>query len=71
MPTPIVRIQHDSFDVQTLESLLTCSASCGAVVSFVGRVRDHGDRPDVIGLRLEHYPAMTEKILRIFSVMAG
>jgi molybdopterin synthase catalytic subunit len=63
MPTPIVRIQHDRFDSQTLESLLICSASCGAVVSFIGRVRNHGDRPDVIGLRLEHYPAMTEKIL--------
>ncbi|AZZ90937.1 molybdopterin synthase catalytic subunit MoaE [Hahella sp. KA22] len=37
--------------------------SVGAVCSFVGLVRDFSDKPDVKGLYLEHYPAMTEKSL--------
>jgi molybdopterin synthase catalytic subunit len=63
MISPIIHIQTAAFDVAELESLLDVSTACGAIASFVGRVRDHGDRTDVIGLHLEHYPAMTEKIL--------
>lgn len=36
----------------------------GAVVSFVGRVREFSERKDVIGLYLEHYPGMTEASLK-------
>lgn len=35
----------------------------GAVVSFVGYVRDFNDGLEVSGMCLEHYPGMTEKAL--------
>jgi len=35
----------------------------GAVVSFVGQVRDINDGSNVSALTLEHYPGMTEKAL--------
>jgi molybdopterin synthase catalytic subunit len=59
----IVEVQEAAFDAQELESCLAVGTHIGAVASFIGYVRDHGDRPDVIGLRLEHYAGMTEKIL--------
>ncbi|WP_036774377.1 molybdopterin synthase catalytic subunit MoaE [Photorhabdus australis] len=42
----------------------------GAIVTFTGKVRNHnlGDR--VSELRLEHYPGMTEKVLRSIVVEA-
>ncbi|WP_269533021.1 molybdopterin synthase catalytic subunit MoaE [Chitinimonas sp. BJYL2] len=45
----------------------TCAAgdrSVGAVVSFVGLVRDLNLAADVVALELEHYPGMTEKALQ-------
>ena len=36
----------------------------GAVVSFIGQVRDINDGSDVSALTLEHYPGMTEKALQ-------
>lgn len=35
----------------------------GALVSFVGQVRDLNDDSVVSGMHLEHYPGMTEKAL--------
>jgi len=35
----------------------------GAVVSFIGQVRDINDGSNVSALTLEHYPGMTEKAL--------
>ena len=43
----------------------------GAVVSFVGYVRDFNDGHDVAGLFLEHYPGMTEKALAAILEEAG
>lgn len=37
--------------------------SAGAVVTFIGQVRESGDRQDVTGLMLEHYAGMTERVL--------
>ncbi len=36
----------------------------GAVVTFMGQVRESGDRQHVTGMVLEHYAAMTERVLR-------
>jgi molybdopterin synthase catalytic subunit len=36
----------------------------GAVVSFLGTVRDMNDGSSVKGMTLEHYPGMTEKALQ-------
>ena len=37
-------------------------SDCGAVVSFIGSVRELASEP-LISMTLEHYPAMTEKAL--------
>ena len=39
------------------------SANIGALVSFVGQVRDFNDGDNVTSMFLEHYPGMTEKVL--------
>ncbi len=40
------------------------AAQCGANALFIGTMRDFNDGDDVTAMRLEHYPAMTEKKLR-------
>ncbi len=57
-------VQQNDFDVgQEYSALMAGNAAAGAVVFFVGRVRDFNDGRLVAGLSLEHYPGMTEKIL--------
>lgn len=59
-----VRIQEADFDIGAeLAALTAGDARVGAVVSFVGLVRDLSDGQGVSALRLEHYPGMTEKAL--------
>jgi len=56
-----VRIAAQDFDLaHEVAALRAGDAAVGAVVSFVGTVRDRGDGPGVQGLELEHYPGMTE-----------
>lgn len=57
-------VQTDSFDPgQLLNQLHADQLGVGAVVGFVGYVRDFNDGQDVAGMLLEHYPGMTEKAL--------
>lgn len=65
-----VQIQTESFDVQQLEARLAPDSTVGAVVSFIGRVREQGDQPNVVGLTLEHYAGMTEKVLQRYCQQA-
>lgn len=59
-----VRVQEADFDIGAeLAALTAGDARVGAVVSFVGLVRDLSDGQGVSALRLEHYPGMTEKAL--------
>ncbi|QVL45641.1 MAG: molybdopterin synthase catalytic subunit MoaE [Methylophilaceae bacterium] len=59
-----VRVQTADFDVAIeLTAIRTASADVGAVVSFVGQVRDMNDGDTVKTLTLEHYPGMTERAL--------
>ena len=59
-----VRITHDDFDAgREIAALRGSDAKVGAVVSFIGTVRDVNDGAAVTGLTLEHYPGMTEKSL--------
>ena len=46
-----------------LNKLRLASPSIGALVSFVGQVRDMNDGDAINTLTLEHYPEMTEKAL--------
>ena len=64
--SPRVRIQHADFDVAAeLAEVRSGDAGIGAVVAFVGTVRDREApadpaAPAVHALELEHYPGMTE-----------
>jgi molybdopterin synthase catalytic subunit len=66
-----VRIQQQDFDVGTeLATLRLANPSVGAVVSFVGQVRDVNDGDTISTLTLEHYPGMTEKALESLARQA-
>ncbi|QLG88852.1 molybdopterin synthase catalytic subunit MoaE [Chitinibacter bivalviorum] len=56
-------VQEADFDVAAEYQRLAGDATIGAVVMFVGRVRDINPQPDLVSLHLEHYPAMTERAL--------
>ncbi|MDR0933658.1 MAG: molybdopterin synthase catalytic subunit MoaE [Burkholderiaceae bacterium] len=59
-----VSVQSGDFDVsEELARLRAGNARVGAVVSFVGTVRDLSEGEDVSLMELEHYPGMTEKAL--------
>ena len=59
-----VRIQTDDFDLSAeIAALRAGRAGVGAVVSFVGTVRDINQGTGVSSLTLEHYPGMTDKSL--------
>ena len=44
--------------------------SIGAIVSFVGQVRDMNDGDEINTLTLEHYPEMTQKALQAIELEA-
>jgi molybdopterin synthase catalytic subunit len=55
----MIRVQLEDFDIGgEIEALKAGRGDIGAIVSFIGTVRDqHGE---VSALTLEHYPGMTE-----------
>lgn len=58
-----IGIQTQDFDLSTEVALARGDDSnVGAVVSFIGLVRDLGDMP-ITKMTLEHYPKMTQKAL--------
>lgn len=60
-----IRVQEDDFDLaQEYRQIRQHVPRCGAIVSFSGLVRDFGANGEVTGIFLEHYPAMTEKVLQ-------
>jgi molybdopterin synthase catalytic subunit len=59
-----VSVRHADFDLGAeVARLRAGDARIGAVVSFVGTVRDMNDGDQVAELELEHYPGMTERAL--------
>ena len=59
-----IRVQSAAFDPGAeVNAMHAANVGVGAVVSFVGYVRDFNDGLDVAGMFLEHYPGMTEKAL--------
>lgn len=59
-----VSVQTEDFHLQTeYESLVRADRSSGAVVTFIGRVRDISANTKAVGLYIEHYPGMTEAAL--------
>lgn len=64
MPIRTIRIQTEDFDLSTeIAQLRAGRPDVGAVVSFVGTVRDMNEGQSVSVMELEHYPGMTEKAL--------
>ncbi|OOF78434.1 molybdenum cofactor biosynthesis protein MoaE [Rodentibacter caecimuris] len=59
-----ISVQEEEFDQNSVYQWLSAQYSVGAVVIFVGKVRDLNLGDDVSSLYLEHYPAMTEKALQ-------
>jgi molybdopterin synthase catalytic subunit len=59
-----IRVQTADFDLsREVAALRQNSPQVGAVVTFVGTVRDINDGSSVAEMELEHYPGMTEKAL--------
>ena len=59
-----VSIQTQDFDLSAeVAALRALDPGVGAVVSFVGTVRDHAEGSAVTAMELEHYPGMTERAI--------
>lgn len=58
-----VSVQVEDFSVDQEYEALSSGTDAGAVVTFIGKVRDMNLGDHVTGLHLEHYPGMTEKSL--------
>lgn len=61
----MISVQQADFDVGEEYRLLRGVApDIGAIATFVGLVRDFGDKSLVKAMYLEHYPGMTERVLQ-------
>ncbi|MBT4518574.1 MAG: molybdenum cofactor biosynthesis protein MoaE [Halieaceae bacterium] len=59
-----VSVQTEDFDPQAVvDALCKGRKDIGALVTFVGLVRDSAQSPSLTAMELEHYPGMTEKAL--------
>ncbi|MBE2895687.1 molybdopterin synthase catalytic subunit MoaE [Pasteurellaceae bacterium HPA106] len=58
-----IAVQHEPFDQSAVYHYLAQTPQSGAVVIFVGKVREMNLGDNVQTLTLEHYPGMTEKAL--------
>src|SRR3546814_11635319 len=60
----MIHVQEEDFDVsQELAKLTADNHAIGGVAGFVGLVRDMAGDSAISAMTLEHYPAMTEKML--------
>lgn len=60
-----IRVQEADFDINAeYQAMREDNREDGAIVFFVGQVREMNQGSEVTGLYLEHYPAMTEKSLQ-------
>ncbi len=59
-----IRVQKEPFDSAAIqEEMRISNPAIGAVVTFVGQMRDINEGDQVSTMTLEHYPGMTEKAL--------
>ena len=67
-----VKVQAEDFDVGAeLAALTAGNLAIGGMTSFVGLVRDLGGDDALQAMTLEHYPGMTEKMLREIEAEAN
>lgn len=67
---PRIQVQTEDFSLGEEYARLTTTPQVGAIVAFVGCVRDMLDAP-LLAMTLEHYPGMTEKSLRRIAQQAA
>lgn len=61
----MIRIEEQDFELGAeIARLRAGSPQVGAVVAFIGTVRDMNDGSSVVEMALEHYPGMTEKSIQ-------
>jgi len=66
-----IRVQEADFDINAeYQAMREDNRDDGAIVFFVGQVREMNQGSQVTGLYLEHYPAMTEKSLQSIAEQA-
>ncbi len=59
-----ITVQQEPFDIAAvLEEMRRSNPAIGAVVTFIGQMRDINAGEEVSAMTLEHYPGMTEKAL--------
>ncbi|MCF7989036.1 MAG: molybdenum cofactor biosynthesis protein MoaE [Thiohalocapsa sp.] len=67
-----IHIQESPFDPGAEQASLRCGdAGVGALVAFVGLMRDINAERDVRAMTLEHYPGMTERALTAIAEEAA
>ena len=66
-----ISVQQEDFSLAQEYDRLALGTDAGAVVTFVGKVRDMNLGDNVQGLHLEHYPGMTEKSLTSIAKQAA
>ncbi len=61
----MIKVQTQNFSIENeINQLLQRNNNVGAISSFVGIVRNKFRDKDLISMTLEHYPGMTEKMLK-------
>ena len=66
-----VQVQEADFDLSTeIAAIRQARPDLGAVVAFIGLVRDINAGSNVAAMTLEHYPAMTQKALEGIAAQA-
>jgi len=71
-PMHDIRVQTESFDIATeQQAMYAGQPQVGALVSFVGLMRDINEGDQVSRMTLEHYPGMTEKALHAIAEEAA
>lgn len=66
----LIQAGEASFSQQEVHQWLSSCDADGAIVTFTGKVRNHNAGDSVATLTLEHYPAMTEKVLHRIAQQA-
>ena len=67
----MIRVQAEDFDIGAeIAGLKAGRSDIGAIVAFVGTMRDRSRDYAVDEMTLEHYPGMTEKALEDICVQA-
>lgn len=68
----MIRVQEMDFDpAAEVERLVEDNRAIGGVVTFTGLVRDVSNGRAIRSMTLEHYPGMTEKMLREIEAEAN